>query len=238
MGLIPYQYLTFAGRSSEDFDCHISGSGTYNSPQRDIENIAVPGRNGDLHIDNGRFNNIEITYPAFITKHFEHNYAHLKTFLLSKRGYQRLEDTYHPDFYRRARFVGNITPVMSTLNKAGSFDLTFDCDPRRFFLSGEIVITLNADGNITNLSQFPALPLIRAYGTGSMTVNGITVQIQTADGYTDIDSELQEAYKGSTNCNNNIILTNGAFPELAPGTNVITFTGLTKLEIKPNWWTV
>ena len=79
MGLV-YEYLTFAGRSSEDFKAHISGSGTFVSPTRDVESIAVPGRNGDLHIDQGRYENINITYPAFITEDFEKKYSALKEF--------------------------------------------------------------------------------------------------------------------------------------------------------------
>lgn len=238
MGVIPYEYLYFAGKSSEDFNCHISGSGTFNSPEKDVENVSVPGRNGDLHIDSGRFKNIEIIYPAFITKNFKDNYDALKAFLLSQSGYKRLQDSYHPDYYRRARFKGRIEPSMSTLNRAASFELGFDCDPRRFLVTGEIKNEIETPGVLFNRTRFEALPLIRAYGTGSFYINGIVIQITSADGYTDIDCELQEAFKGSVNCNGNIVLTDGKFPVLSPGLNNITYTGITKLEVTPRWWTV
>lgn len=238
MGVIPYEYLYFAGKSSEDFDCHISGSGTFDNPQRDISNVSVPGRNGDLHVDNGRFNNIEVVYPAFIVNNFRKNYDALKAFLTSQRGYKRLQDSYHPDYYRLAMFTGRLDPKLTTLNRAASFEICFDCDPRRFLVAGENTVEITSPGEIYNRTRFEALPLIRAYGTGSMTVNGTTIQITTADGYTDIDCELQEAYKGSTNCNGNIVLTDGKFPVLSPGLNEITFTGITKFEITPRWWTI
>lgn len=235
MGLV-YEYLTFAGKSSEDFKAHISGSGTFVSPTRDVESIAVPGRNGDLHIDNGRFENMTITYPAFITEDFNENYSALKAFLCSQRGYKVLADSYHPDHYRKAMFNGGITPNMATLNRAGSFDLAFDCDPRLFLKDGDKITTINASGEIFNRTQFSSKPTIRAYGTGTLTIGNISIEITSADEYTDINCELQSAYKGSINCNSNIILTNGAFPELIPGLNEITYSGI--LEITPKWWTV
>ena len=48
----------FNGRSSSEFGVYISGGGTYNAPERDVEFMAMPGRSGDLLIDNGRFKNI------------------------------------------------------------------------------------------------------------------------------------------------------------------------------------
>lgn len=237
MGLV-YQYLYFAGKSSEDFKCHISGSGTFLSPSRDVQSVSVPGRNGDLHLDRGRFFNVEVVYPAFITKDFRANFDALKAFLLAQRGYKRLEDSYHPEYFRRAMFKGAIEPSMTTLNRAGSFELKFDCDPRRFLKDGERTIEVDNDITLINRTEYEAKPLVRAYGTGTFTIGGTTVQIVTADGYTDIDCDLQEAYKGTVNCNNNIILTDGKFPELITGDNEISFTGLTKLEITPRWWTV
>lgn len=235
MGVV-YEYLTFAGKSSEDFKAHISGSGTFVSPTRDMESIAVPGRNGDLHIDKGRFNNINITYPAFITENFEENYSALKAFLLSQIGYKTLADSYHMDHYRRARFTGNITPRMTTLNRAGDFELSFDCDPRMFLQSGDKPIRIRTSGEIFNRTMYASKPLIRAYGTGTLTIGDVSIVITSADEYTDIDCELQEAYKGNVSCNSNIILEDGVFPELAPDINQITYSG--NLDIIPKWWTV
>lgn len=236
MGVIPYEYLMFSGRSSEDFKAHISGSRTFISPTRDVESISVPGRNGDLHVDNGRFTNVPIIYPAFITEDFEKNYSAFKAFLCAQIGYKILADSYHPDHYRRAMFNGGISPEMATLNRAGSFELSFDCDPRLFLKSGDKVVRINAAGQIYNRTQFASKPIIRAYGTGTLTIGDVSIEIISADEYTDIDCELQEAYKDNINCNSNIELENGVFPELMPGLNEITYSGI--LDIIPKWWTV
>ena len=88
-----------------------------------------------------------------------------------------------------------------------------------------------------NPTMYTALPLIKAYGTGTLTISGISVTVTTASEYTDIDSEIEEAYKGSTSCNMNIILSNGEFPKFQPGINTVSFTGFSRLEITPRWWT-
>ena len=181
---------------------------------------------------------MSITYPAFITKDFKQNFDAFKAFLLSKKGYKRLEDSYHPECYRLATYRKSISPEMAPLNRAGSFEIIFDCDPRRFLKSGDRAATFTANGSLRNPTLFDAKPLIRAYGTGYFAISGIRVNITTASTYTDIDCELQEAYKGSTNCNGNITLVNGEFPVLNSGANAITLSGLSRIEITPRWWSI
>lgn len=234
MGLV-WEYFQFAGKSSEDFNCHISGSGTFDSPTREVENISVPGRNGDLHIDYGKFNNVTITYPAFITEKFNENFGALKAFLLSKTGYHRLGDSYHPDHFRRACFSGNITPKMTPRNTAGDFELSFDCDPRLFLKEGEVKRTITTTGKIFNPTQFVASPLIRLYGSGTLTIRDVSITLDTTSAYVDIDCELEEALVAAENLN--ITTTGGRFPKLAPGENTVTYTG-TKLDITPRFYTV
>jgi phage-related protein len=41
-------YFVFDYNDSRDFGVYISGQGTFNAPGREYENIAVPGRDGDL----------------------------------------------------------------------------------------------------------------------------------------------------------------------------------------------
>lgn len=231
-------YLMFGEVNSADYDVNISGEGTYNTPARDIEVIPIPGKNGTLSIDNKRFNNVDITYPAFIVSNFESNFSAFKGALMSQTGYQRLVDTYDEDHYRLARYRSEITPSMDQYNRHGQFSLIFDCDPRRFLKNGDRVVEFTSAGSLKNPTMFDALPLVRAYGTGTVTINGITVTITTADGYTDLDSEIQEAYKGATSCNSNITLTSGEFPYLGKGVNNISMTGVTKVEITPRWWVI
>lgn len=228
-------WLTFDGVSTKDFGVYISGLNTFNAPERDIEIISIKGKNGDLTIDNGRYKNLPLSYPAFIYDRFDANIEGLRNFLLSQRGYKRLEDSYHPKEYRLARYKGDVTVKAVDWLAAGEFELSFDCYPQRFLKEGEHPITFETDGTIYNEYQ-PSKPLIRAYGTGSFEIGSYTVTIDTADEYTDIDCDLQECYKDTmaTNCNNNVTLVD--FPVIENGVNSVSMTGITQLDIIPRWW--
>lgn len=232
------QTFTFAGRVVSDFGVYISGSGIFNAPEREYEPIEIPGRNGALLGPERRLANIELTYPAFCYANFKQNIANLKSYLLSKTGYQRLTDTYYPEEFRLAYYAGGLEADMVPRLNAGSFDITFICKPQRYLVSGENVITLTSSGTITNPTNFEAQPLIRVYGSGSITVNGTKITISTTDSYTDIDCEMMEAYYGTSSRNDKISLNKNNFPVLSSGKNTITLTGVTKAEIKPRWWRV
>lgn len=232
--------IIFNNRTLLDFNVYISGSGVFNAPERDTEEVEIPGKNGTLVVDKGRYKNIDVTYPAFITHNFSENIEALRNYLLSQRGFCRIEDTYHPDEFRLGKFKGAFTakPVENLI--AGEFNLKFNCYPQRFLKSGELPITITGTKKIMSTCAEDAKPLIRAYGTGSFSINGVAVQITTANGYTDLDCDLQEAYKDTlaTDCNSNIVLTNGVFPVLSFGENTISLSGITKLELTPRWWIV
>ena len=61
-----YKTLTFDGESSRTYGVYITGEAVYNAPEREVEMISIPGRSGQLALDKGRFENIEVTYPAGI----------------------------------------------------------------------------------------------------------------------------------------------------------------------------
>lgn len=229
-------FIVFNGKKLKDYGVFISGEAVFDAPKRDTTSVKVPGRNGELTLDNGRYENITIKYPAFIVRSFKERISELRNFVLSQSGYQRLEDTYHPDEFRLAKWESDFSVKPDEALLAGEFDLKFNCYPQRFLKSGENAIEITSATTIINEQMTTALPLIRAYGTGTFTINGVTAQITSASSYTDIDCDLQECFKDTlaTNCNENVVLT--TFPELKPGENTISMSGITKLEITPRWW--
>lgn len=179
MGII--NYIEFGGVKSSDYGIYVSGEGTFNAPERDVELIEIPGRNGDFSLDKGRFKNITVTYPVF---NYETNLTDFRTrlsdfrnALKSKIGYQRLEDTFHPDEYRMATFVDmiDVNPVM--YNTASTFKLVFDCKPQRFLKSGELPVTITSGSTLTNPTLFESSPLLMARGYGDISFNNRTVTI-------------------------------------------------------------
>lgn len=230
--------LVIDGISSNDYDLYLTDAGIYGMAERDSEYISVPGRNGDLIYDNGRYKNVKLSYPTIIRHHFSENYQHLMEFILSHKGYMRLEDSFNPDVFMLGKFTGETNAKkVDTYGKDGVFEMTFTRKPQRYLKSGEIPIEITSNTSIYNQYGTEALPLIRVYGTGILTIGEISVIINNVNEYVDIDCEMQEAYKGLINCNNDIVLSNGEFFKLVPGNNNITISGnITKIVITPKWW--
>lgn len=227
--------LTFNSINSLAYGVYISGTGAFNAPSRDREMIEVPGRNGDIINDRGRYRNIEVTYPAFIIKDFADKVRTWANKILEPIDYVRLEDTYNPDEYRLAVLSQGMEVNPVSWLAAGSFDLIFNCRPERFLKIGDTVQTFTADGTITNPTDMTAKPLIRVYGTGKVEVNGTEITIASHSlSYIDIDCDLQEAFCGSVNANQYISVDD--FPKLDPGANIVDLTGVTSVQITPRWW--
>jgi phage-related protein len=231
----------FGGVDSSSYGIYVGGDGTFNAPERVVDMVEIPGKNGALTIDDGRFENIEVTYSAFnyeeTISEFRDKLAALRNALCSKVGYHRLEDSLHPDEYRMAVYRSGLEVKPIEYNTASEFEIKFDCKPQRFLTSGENVYTRTASGSITNPTAFESKPLLVVTGTGKLTVNG--VQIQLSQSPTTIDCEAMEAYNGTTSRNGSIVLTPNRFPVLKAGNNTITLgAGITKVEITPRWWRV
>lgn len=227
-------YFVLNGKDSRDFNTFIAQSTMFNAPKRDVESVSVPGRNGDLFFDNGRYLNFQGAVNAYVPTGMALNVDALRAFLLSLRGYSRYEDSIHPDEFRMARFVGPYEIEES--DRAGaSFTLTFDCKPQRFLKSGYAFRSVTNNMVLRNPTWYEAKPILQATGNGTITLNGKTVTISGNTGVIYIDCDIQDAYNGSTNKNNKIT---PVFPTLAPGNNTITFTGVSNVRIMPRWYTI
>lgn len=233
-------FLTFADKSTNDFGIWISGEGTYDAPERNVQEQEVAGRNGSLLFDMGNYKNITVKYPAAIKRDMPSRFRDFVNYAGSQIGYQRLEDTYHPYEFRMARFISKMSVETSGyMNRTGMFTLEFDCKPQRFLKSGEEPVEFTANGILYNRTMQNAKPLLRVYGTGAGTV-GIgseTITISAISSYVDIDCEIMDAYKGAVNCNGNVSFTDDII--LGPGENNISKSGnISKVVITPRWWII
>ena len=121
--------FTFNGRNSAEFGLFITGAAVHDAAAYDYEFIEIPGRNGDLILDNGRFHNIEIRYPAFVVD--PSKMPAIRAWLLGARGYQELTDDYNPQEYRMACYAQGLQGDPFALS-AVNFDLVFNCKPQRW----------------------------------------------------------------------------------------------------------
>lgn len=233
--------FSFGGKSCREFGVICSGSGTYGAPERDVESVEVPGRSGALLLDRGRWKNIKVTYPCFIVRDFAASMAELRAWLLSRRGYQRLEDGYDPAHYRLAQFCAALSPEVAAGGRAANFDVTFDCKPQRYLVSGETAVRLSNGGALTNPTLFDARPQITLTGSGAgtLTVGTVTVTVKSMpEGTLVLDCEAQDA-RGSAGGSLNHTVSAAEFPVLRPGGTSISWTGsIESVSVIPRWWTL
>lgn len=166
-----YKGFTFDNVNSKDYGIYITGEAVYNAPERDVDVIAIPGRNGAFVKDNGRFENITVTYPSGTFGESQPDFAeNIKTFrniVASKVGYCRLTDDYNTGEYRMAVYKSGLEASPEAMGRAGQFDLTFECKPQRFLTSGETATSKARNSTITNPTLFNSRPLLQFRSTGA-----------------------------------------------------------------------
>lgn len=235
-------YFSFAGRNSPEFKIGIDRCRKSVHPRRIVQRISVPGRNGDLVFDTGMYENVPQEYDIWFNAKAETTTlaaADIAAWLLVPRGYQILNDTYDPDVFRRAMFLGPLD-VENWMRLYGRCRLTFDCMPQRFLKSGEMYMDIRNGETLLNRWQ-TALPLIQVTGsgTGVVSINGVEIEITTLDGTIWLDCENRNAYNDTTNLNNHISVLANDWPKLPPGENTIRYAGGVKtIKMKPRWWAI
>ena len=207
--VIDYGKIIFGGVDSSDYGIYISGEGVYNAPERAVELVNVPGRNGAIALDQGRYNNIKVTYPAMVLEtdqeHFRERLSEFRNAILSQKGYQRLEDSYHPDEFRMGVYHDSLeVSDILTLARGGNFELIFDCKPQRWLSDGDIPVPVSSGDVLQNPTVFDAGPLLEVEGYGTVSFNGFDIELDnsqlgvveliTRHGYSEGPSMFQIAY--------------------------------------------
>ena len=243
-----FNSFTFDGQNSLDSGIYITGEAVFNAPERVVEMISVPGRNGALAIDQGRFENIEVAYPAGCFASNMADYAdkvsQFRNILASRYTYKRLTDTYHPDEFRLGLYRSGLEVDSVRYNTAGEFDITFDCKPQRWLVNGETPQTFTNSGTITNPTLFPSRPLLAVTGSGILTLGSQTMTIiarASSSSVIYIDCETQESWEvvSSAKVSRNDYIQNAgeSFPVLSAGGNTVGLgSGITRVVITPRWW--
>ena len=144
-----------------------------------------------------------------------------------------------PGGFYHAR-VTNQIPFEKILrgNPHRSFTVNFRCKPF-FYLNDSPTRTFTENMSIlTNPGTVYSQPIITVNGTGEMTLMIGTQIVELSDITSSIviDSELEEAYVGSTPMNECM---SGEFPRLLPGMNAISWSGdVSSVVVQPNWRTL
>lgn len=179
-----YKTFTFDGVSSGSYNVYITGSAVYNAPERSVEMIEIPGRNGSFALDKGRFENIEVTYPAGIYAESQEDFAQalsdLRNMLCSRQGYCRLQDEYNPDEYRMAVYKSGLDVDPVEFQRAGEFEIAFDCKPQRWLTEGEEAVTVASGDLLVNPTLFESSPMLEVEGYGNIDIGGQKITVNQA----------------------------------------------------------
>ncbi|MBQ6321108.1 hypothetical protein IJI17_02745 [Candidatus Saccharibacteria bacterium] len=175
-----YPGFIFDGENSRNYGVYITDVSVFGTPEREVELLTIPGRNGDYALDKGRWANITVRYecalPTEDPADFVAGVAAFRNMLASRIGYKRLEDEINTTEYRMALFSAGID--VNTLNKeAGTFAVDFECKPQRFLKSGEEPVEGTNPLTITNPTLYPSKPMIEVDGYGTIDINGNEIEI-------------------------------------------------------------
>ena len=253
----PYGKIFFGRKESTDYGIVIEEPPAYTWPERNYKHDNVNGKNGDEITDFKNYKNVNKKYKiAVINKAgFYEGASRLSDFLhrYYDGRYTRLEDSYEPDIYMKAIYEES-GEVENLLEKAGRAEITFNCKPQKFLLSGdrenEVVDPITYIWNPTN---YPSAPIIKIKGSGTIYFMGRPDQtsndgasdrkqviLHVANSYNEIilDCETCDAVNSvGVNMNNFV-----SFDEpirLYPSKNWIIYEGsIEHMSIIPRWWRV
>ena len=159
-----YHDLKVDGVSLKGYKVYINGTGAYDSAERDVEFIEIPGRSGAFALDKKRFKNITVQYNsgtfAENQPEFARKISDLRNFLASRDGYVRIEDDYNPEEYRMGVFSRGLEFDPVCYNMASEFPIEFNCKPQRFLKIGDLPVSVASGDVLTNPTLFNAKPLI------------------------------------------------------------------------------
>lgn len=241
--------IVFNGKSSLDYHVHVSEPPEYAIPEREYETVHVSGRSGDIIIDTGAYQNVDRTYKVSVDA-TSNAYSDIATSIVAwlhpvgsgTRGYYKLTDSYDPKYFRLARYQGGDS-LSNILNKAGEMDITFNCKPYKYLISGENSQTVINGQTLSNPCKQVARPTITVSGSAGavLTVGSRKVRLKATLSNLVIDSELETCYVGNNNQNSNVDLLDSSnnliyeFPTLGVGNTQFTFSGITACRVVPNW---
>ena len=184
MAVSIFNSLIFGNIDSADYGIYITGESVYDAPERAVDMVKVPGRNGAIALDLGRWENIEVSYPAGCfggdQSDFATRISDFRNAIVSQIGYQRLADTYNPSEYRMGVYTDGLDVKPAGMGRAGEFTIKFDCKPQRFLTSGETETTVSSGDALTNPTQYEASPLLMIEGYGNISFNGYDIDLENA----------------------------------------------------------
>ena len=236
--------FTFNGETSSDHGLMLEEADIFPAPVRKRTILTIPGRSESVIQDGGCWENVSLKYTVSLRRNLPERWMDVLTWLSNPAGYCRLENSIQPEHFRLAYYEGGIDVKQLRTFKSARVNIKFKARAELFLKDGEIptTITRGTAESVTavmlNPTAYEAKPLIKVTGSGSgtLTIQGQTMNITGLIDYVYIDCEQQDVYRLPSENRNS--LASGVFPKLLPGNNSITISGFNSVEIVPRFYTL
>ena len=201
--------------------------------------VTVPGRDGELIMDKGRYETVVRKFPCRLlipnNGDLEAHISQMHQWLVDEEGLHDLLLDPEPDFVYHARIDNGVTTTQ-ILSHLGKVVIHFRLHPIKYLATGLREVPVTPGTNLSHPFGVNAQPIIRIVGGGNMTLNigGRPLVLQGIAGGCLIDSQTQTI----TSLEGRITLFDrmySPFPVLRPGNNVITFPNHIQVFITPRW---
>ena len=202
-------------------------------PEERVSHVEIPGRSGDLTELEGEniFNSYIQTATIMVRGGF-----HVREVYKWLRGSGYVTFHGEPDRKQKARIIGAVTLQKHSRNLDWWVgEVQFYCQPLKMKLSDNTVTISSSGSSVLNAGDVQSRPKIKATANATsltITANGNTLTVTglTIGQKYIIDSDIMEV----TDSAGTTILTQnstGDFPVLEPGSNTVTGSGWSALEI-------
>lgn len=236
--------LIFGEYNLSDWGVYYGKKTLFNAPKRNVTTVSVPGRNGDLVIDNGNWENIDVVYSCFIEGKAKDRLADLKQAILSQLGYVKISDSVNPSEFRLGCYKEGLHSISTSLHtKNARFDLTFNCKPQRFLAAGDEWRAVQPSDRLYNPTLFPFSPLFKIKMSdaewGSFTVDDYTIRVKDTHsaGTLYIDTETMQCYSGDQLLNDCVEFSSDLPLKVQPGGRLVTLSAnIANLQVKTRWF--
>lgn len=172
--------FTFNDYNCENFGVYVEKYPERQIPKKKYSEYNVPGKSGKVFVPQGGYENVVQTYEVYVkggVTGFQARAAQISHWLLTPDEPCVLRDTYDPNVFRYATYIGGVN-WENSLNKYGKVKVSFDCSPLRY----DFPQTVDANGTTPDGSPYTV-----TIGTGFPKGNG----------YVDDPKPLLELYPAS-----------------------------------------
>lgn len=215
---------------------------TIENAVRDVEIVEIPGKNGDIVIDNGRYKSVAFS-PKFIMwkksnfRSFEEQQNALTDLMTGAYGYSEMTILGNSNYTYMARVVDEARITLDD-EVSAEVEINFSLKPIKYITSGLDTVNLANGAILDNIGKVPSNPMIVLTGTGNVTLtldSKIVVFKNITDGVV-VDFESKTVTNLDKNSPKWETLYTWPLPSLPVGNNKISWDNSNfKISMIPRW---